>query len=766
MNINLVSHSLHLLGENILVSWTSQQKTILVVALAALACLGACFNYFMRAPDARKIDNKITPIDSNTETLSTELQLVGASLLKALEKETVEDSSKVEHKEQATTLEKFTQSVKEKFNQLFTAKQGHTLETLKQAAEAKINERFSNDQIMIQELVDNDLPAVVKFADFVAALSEDPLKKPLETLAADIFVTLVDRLLPRLQKCTGTPDDLKDKKVELLPDNTKDNDPTLNERLIEPAKTKFEQYLGEVFFSCLKNCFSQKLPQQSTITPQPLHQTKPAQMDAPAPRARDIDAITSGKELAEILSSSEHIQSGLRINVKVTEQAVIEYLKDGGPPELVGTYFYCLDLRIPIFYENAEAIIRHAPRLVEVQGLDGASASHLIPLLADCEDLKHLHLEVKWGEDIDLSPLANHALGRVTLIGEGLTEKILKSLNKARIEKLRVPPALQREAIEYVVNTLKPGSISFWNHFAGKKTEDLLKSKGYQNLCWSHGIVPMSENPKNLTISPYLDPAFKDRGPSHKISRHVVTVCSTCNELEQALAAHDPNERTEIAADEHAVIAYLKQGGDPKQVGNFFRCLDLRKPTLAQHAEAIIQHAPRLMEVQGLTATTANTLLPLIAKYSPKLKHIHIDIDDGVPPPDFTPLKGRKLGSLTLLGRGVNRQFLEKLKGFDIDGLYVPAPTNSQTDLASALVEVKPGKLVFWHAFAPKNIETIIERHDYQNLAWNHGIGVAKDYEANGDIIILPSTGGHSGHVPTMVHAKKEIKHPVLVTMF
>ena len=49
MNVrHLISQPIYFFRESVIPSLTNQQKKILVVALAALACLAACLYYFLR----------------------------------------------------------------------------------------------------------------------------------------------------------------------------------------------------------------------------------------------------------------------------------------------------------------------------------------------------------------------------------------------------------------------------------------------------------------------------------------------------------------------------------------------------------------------------------------------------------------------------------------------------------------------------------------------------------------------------------------------
>lgn len=451
-------------------------------------------------------------------------------------------------------------------------------------------------------------------------------------------------------------------------------------------------------------------------------------------------SISSGQELADILAQPETKRKAYHIDVEATEEAVIDYLNSGGEPALIGTYFYCLDLRNPTLAAHAEAIIRHAPRLVEVQGLNSQNAQALIPLLAHCENLQHIHLEIKWGEqDVDLSPLSRHSLGRVVIVGEGVSDHTLNSLKGATIEKLRLPSDLPLPTLKHAIENLKPDSLSFWNHFAGAQTEKWIKTKGYRNLMWDNGVVPMTGYPKNMKISPYLDLNIDDMNHGSPSTIQPCEQVNAWNVRDLTDALDSPlTGRREISTSEHVVLSYLKQGGDPIKVATFFRCLDLRKPTLAAHAEAILSHAPRLVEVQGLHSSNIQKLLPLIAAHCPLVRHLHIDLKLGDAAPDFKLFQKRNLGCLTLLGNGISQEIFESLQGMTIDAIYIP--TIEQEDTAKALLKVQPGKIVFWHRFARGKVAQLLEMNDYRILRYSGDVGVADDYEGNKDIILTQSS--------------------------
>ena len=341
--------------------------------------------------------------------------------------------------------------------------QSSSIKDITREIQERISGQFPEDQATGREIFKEDIPVLIKLAEFAVSPPKDLDVDQLEPVASEVIVTLVQRLKTRLRNCTQSFSEVvseivSDKPGSAPPDKKSDDSlglwmgeammmkaveavngelTKLADQLEGPSKKTMLEY-GEEVAQWAKTSIAAAAPK-----------TQPNNVIKPVPKAppQRIKDISSGEELARILNSSE--KDGYHIDVDVTEKAVIEYLEAGGKPELAGTFFYCLDLRNPILSAHAEAIIRHAPRLVEVQGLNGQNAQGLIPLLANCENLKHLHLEIKWGEaEVDLSPLANHSLGRVAIIGEGVTEEVLRSLIGARIEKLRIPPGVSRRNSE------------------------------------------------------------------------------------------------------------------------------------------------------------------------------------------------------------------------------------------------------------------------------------------------------------------------------
>lgn len=646
----------------------------------------------------------------------------------------------------------------------FCEKEFSSLADFNKALLALMKEELKGeDKLTLLDLTNGDLGMMVDFATFATSIQNEADAKAAKPLLEDILNQFIDILSSRLKKyekidISKDLNSLQKKSPSeslfsqtdalmmgmsmgesIIIDMSNHLNSPVKEKILkytEETKTILSKLCGSVTMKSagqqLKSANSDLLKSSQKGESQKFHPQAITKILAPP---KKINQVTTGQELKKILGDPETKKNGYRVDIDVSEKAVIDYLKEGGKPELVGTFFYCLDLRDPILAVHAEAIVRHATRLVEIQGLNGENAPVLIPLLGKCENLKHLHLELEWGkEDVDLSPLVHHHLGRVQIVGEGVKDATLRSLKGASIQKIRLPSDIPLKTLEFVIQNLKPQDVSFWNHFAGDKANTLLRSYRLENLKWKGGVLPMNTNPKNEIISPYLDPNIEENSPQpSKMSHPCQTITADqVKELKQALN-NLKNDEIVITTNENAVLAYLKEGGDPAKVANFFKCLDLRKPTLAQYAEKIIPYAPRLVEIQGLDSKNAAKLMPLLAKYCPKLRHIHIDIRAGEPAPNFDDFKGRDLGCLTLLGPGVGEKVFEKLQGLSMDGLYIPV-INNESD-ARSVVNLRPGKIAFWHGFAGPKVEGILESYGYQNLRWSYDVGVADDYEKSKEII-------------------------------